>query len=44
MTDQHTAAARAAGPRPTRRMRLPRQPFKIIRGNLRAYLAMNAVV
>jgi hypothetical protein len=44
MTDQHTAAARAAGPRPTRRIRLPRQPFKIIRGNLRAYLAMNAVV
>lgn len=44
MTDQHTAAARAARPRPTRRVRLPRQPLEIIRGNLRAYLAMNAVV
>jgi hypothetical protein len=44
MTDQPTAAARAAQPTATRRVRLPRQPFRIIRGNLRAYLAMNAIV
>jgi hypothetical protein len=44
MTDQHTAAARATRPTPTRRVRLPRQPFRIIRSNLRAYLAMNAIV
>ena len=44
MTDQHTTAVRAEEPTSTRRVRLPREPFRIIRGNLRAYLAMNAIV
>lgn len=44
MTDKDTVAARAARPIPTRRLRLLRQPFQIIRDNLRAYLVMNALV
>lgn len=43
-TDQHDAAARAEQSRSTRRARLPRQPFEIIRAHLGAYLAMNAIV
>lgn len=44
MTDQHTAAAPAEQPMPDSGARLSRQPFKIIRANLRAYLAMNAIM
>jgi hypothetical protein len=44
MTDQHTAEARAERSMPTRRVRLPRQPLRIIRANLRAYLAMNIIM
>ncbi len=44
MTDQRDAAARGARPTSTRHVRLPRQPFSIIRAHLGAYLAMNAIV
>jgi hypothetical protein len=43
MTDQRDAAARGARPTSTRHVRLPRQPFSIIRAHLGAYLAMNAI-
>ncbi|HYP44594.1 MAG TPA: hypothetical protein VEQ66_05300 [Propionibacteriaceae bacterium] len=44
MTDQHTATAGAARPARTPRLRLPRQPFLIIRANAPAYLTMNVFV